>query len=92
MLCFIEIDNYLFFYVQFIFSFHREIYLSLILFSFLFSILTIAYFRLFCQAIYMIRFLPLVFTFVYCMYASSTCKNLVKSIINNIQINIPKFN
>ena len=43
-----KIDTYLFVYVQFIFSFCQANARSFISFSFLFLILTIAFFRLFC--------------------------------------------
>ena len=39
-------------YMQFIFSFYQEIALSFMLFSFVFSIFTIACFRLFCKITY----------------------------------------
>ena len=48
-LCCIKIDTYLFVYEQIIFSFYQEIFCSFILFSFAFSMLTIAFLRLFCN-------------------------------------------
>ena len=44
MLPYIKIDIYLFVYVQFVFSFDHKIFCSFILFSFVFSVLTIFYF------------------------------------------------
>ena len=56
MLPYIKTDTYLFVYMQFIFSFYQEISRSFILFTFLFSILKIAYFGYFCKTIFFIRF------------------------------------
>ena len=45
---YIKIDTYLFVFMEFILVFYQEIALIIMLYSFVFSILTIAYFRLFC--------------------------------------------
>ena len=45
---YIKIDTYLFVFMEFILVFYQEIALIFMLYSFAFSILTIAYFRLFC--------------------------------------------
>ena len=45
---YINIDTYLFVFMEFILVFYQEIALIFMLYSFVFSILTIAYFRLFC--------------------------------------------
>ena len=45
---YIKIDTYLFVFMEFILVFYQEIALIFMLYSFVFSILTIAYFRLFC--------------------------------------------
>ena len=73
MLPYIKIDAYLLVYMEFIFSFYQEIALSFMLFGFVFSILTIFYFRLFCKVTCI--FLSLVFTFIYVF--SSTSKKLL---------------
>ena len=56
MLRYTKIDTYLFVFVQFIFSFCLEIVRSFILFSFVFSIVAITFFRLFYKTIYIFRF------------------------------------
>ena len=47
MLRYIKIDTCLIAYMQFIFSFYQDIARSFMLFSFIFPILMIAYYRLF---------------------------------------------
>ena len=48
MFPYIKIDTYLFVFMELILVFYQEIALMFMLYSFVFSILTIAYFRLFC--------------------------------------------
>ena len=56
MLPYIKIDTYLFVYMQFHFWFDQEIAPSFMLSSYVFSVLSITYLKLFCKMIYTIRF------------------------------------